>query len=655
MENLEEARTINIHGIANILEAKIPSNLNFKIDVMVVDENTALPFSIFYSPKAQEVKNKEVVIVCHDFFDNYLEKTEFYNSFVKKLENYILVLFNYPGQSFSLFNPDTVYNNEYLSNVVDLLIYELAKRKVYHIKSDNIKFIGFGLGCNVILHFLISTNQSISTIKSCLLFNCYFYLDHQLASFITQAINVWSNASENSYSSLLFDSSANKTISSSFLNNISRKSTVLNTTTNESRITIMKGCLEIYNLCENINKIKDPFLFFVNSSHNNLITNSQKTLIESLSSNTPLQDLKGFSFEKRKDHKFTLNVSNSGYNLLKDQPGIVTELIGDFLAIEFPSDINQRISFIDKLLLVIEENMRTFFNEEVDNYNNFLEVGNNLVEFCTQMNMDIEFDFYEVINGFKQIKEKIDDLNEKIKKAYAVFNENYEEIKSKSDDLIIKIMNIQQKKLNEFSKYLLSIQKEIEIPLKDQIFLLKGFNSFLQIQIQLKKLIEICIFDSEENWRFFVEDEKKNNFFEKIKAFFLLKYLYNKKIVKYQNLDENLEFDEKKLQELIFSVKTQITPFFSGNIKKLELIFQQFFENIEEIKKNASQNFLNNLQQLLESSEFDYNTLNKQKKINLLKKHIQEQNKNETIGHEILFGIVEKFAKSLKIKVQTKI
>lgn len=33
----------------------------------------------------------------HDFFDNYIEKLDFYKSLIENTENYIIILYNYPG------------------------------------------------------------------------------------------------------------------------------------------------------------------------------------------------------------------------------------------------------------------------------------------------------------------------------------------------------------------------------------------------------------------------------------------------------------------------------------------------------------------------------------------------------------------------------
>jgi len=509
------------------------------------------------------VKNKEVLIICHDFFDDFLTKIAFYQNLIEDLENYYVILFNYPCQSYTLYNPETCYNNESLSECLDLLIYELVRRKVFHIRSDNLRFIGFGYGCNVILHFLNSANDAINTLKACLLFNCFLYLDEQLSDFLINSINFLEESKHEEYADYLFESFANKTLD--FMNNIeniankssSNRNNPDKTFTNQARITLLKGCLDIYNISQNLPNIEKVIIIFANSSHNSLISYKQKSFLEDF---PELKEIPAFI--KEKSLRFSIQIPNSGYNVFKDNNQKVHSLIQDFLITEIPLNIDQRISFIDKLLLIIEENMKTFYQEEIDNFNANIEIAESFHSFDLEKFIEIEVDFTEVITGFITIKEKIEDLNEKIEKVSIVFQENHVEIKGKSDDLISKIINIQQKKINEFSRYLQTIKREIETPLKKELNLLKGTFNFLRITEEIRNFKTENIgnlMKSLEGLEKILENQTKNELIPEIeelltrelKRYWNLKARILKKTRKYHKNIEGLDENNKKLQNFI--------------------------------------------------------------------------------------------------------
>jgi len=509
------------------------------------------------------VKNKEVLIICHDFFDDFLTKIAFYQNLIEDLENYYVILFNYPCQSYTLYNPETCYNNESLSECLDLLIYELVRRKVFHIRSDNLRFIGFGYGCNVILHFLNSANDAINTLKACLLFNCFLYLDEQLSDFLINSINFLEESKHEEYADYLFESFANKTLD--FMNNIeniankssSNRNNPDKTFTNQARITLLKGCLDIYNISQNLPNIEKVIIIFANSSHNSLISYKQKSFLEDF---PELKEIPAFI--KEKSLRFSIQIPNSGYNVFKDNNQKVHSLIQDFLITEIPLNIDQRISFIDKLLLIIEENMKTFYQEEIDNFNANIEIAESFHSFDLEKFIEIEVDFTEVITGFITIKEKIEDLNEKIEKVSIVFQENHVEIKGKSDDLISKIINIKQKKINEFSRYLQTIKREIETPLKKELNLLKGTFNFLRITEEIRNFKTENIgnlMKSLEGLEKILENQTKNELIPEIeelltrelKRYWNLKARILKKTRKYHKNIEGLDENNKKLQNFI--------------------------------------------------------------------------------------------------------
>lgn len=634
-----------------MLEIECPTYKNLNIEVLVIDASTSITYSVLFSCKSLEVKNKEILIVCHDFFDNYLEKIEYYQELISDLQNYIIVLFNFPCQAYTLYTSEITYNNEYLSKCLDLLIYELVRRKLFHIRSDNLRFIGFGYGCNAILHFVSSAFSSINNIKACLLFNCFLYIDDQLKTFLENSIRLLSESEESEFSSLLFDCFGNKNIA--WAQNKSEKKSN-NPITNQGRIALLKGCLENYNIYKNVQAIENSCLVFVNSSHNSLVSNSQKNIILSQAPNV-LKNLKNF-YQKGK--KFNLNIFDAGYNINNDKPEEIKIIIQDFLKSDIPLDIDQRIAFIDKLLLIVEEIMRKFYREEIENFNNFRDLADSYLSFDFEQFTEIEVDFSETINGLLDIKDRISDLNQKIKKASEFFAENRGEIQEEGDDLIGKIMNIQQKKLNEFSRYLLTIKNEIELPLKNYIFLLKGTFKFLQIneefnifkndnatilETKLGQFAEILLMKQGEN------DELEKTLIKNIKMFSNFQIRVKKKYNKYLKNLEGLNQANQKFQKFIIIIMNRINPIFQileeKILKNLEIFLVKYIEGV-----NFQENIFNCIKLIIDCYD-NYYGIKLSNEINLMNMNKKPSSEKNSGGFENeIRQVIEKISKILPEK-----
>ena len=107
------------------------------------------------------------MIVCNDLFDTFTQFEPFFQPFLYQQTNYKVVLFNYPGtlshtyftkflthfpgQAYTVFSEDQMYNNTYIIHMVDLLLNHLEEN--YHefdIQQDNFRLVGFGYGAYLI-------------------------------------------------------------------------------------------------------------------------------------------------------------------------------------------------------------------------------------------------------------------------------------------------------------------------------------------------------------------------------------------------------------------------------------------------------------------------------------------------------------------------
>lgn len=104
----------------------------------------------------------------HDFFDSFLEYQPILVSFLTKNRKFILL--NLPGtyyfllnsllsesyyfysigQSYTVFDKNASYSNNYYLEVIDRLLYQLDSSKEISTDKDKIKFIGIGHGGNIL-------------------------------------------------------------------------------------------------------------------------------------------------------------------------------------------------------------------------------------------------------------------------------------------------------------------------------------------------------------------------------------------------------------------------------------------------------------------------------------------------------------------------
>lgn len=121
--------------------------------IFVFSEFVAIPYLILDSPVMEASHKREVIIVFHDMFDNMYELAPYFVQILKDKTNKRVVLFNFPGQAYTIYQRDVPCTNEYLSSFVDSFFYHLEVKGYADFIGDRIKFTGFGYGGNVLLYY----------------------------------------------------------------------------------------------------------------------------------------------------------------------------------------------------------------------------------------------------------------------------------------------------------------------------------------------------------------------------------------------------------------------------------------------------------------------------------------------------------------------
>lgn len=86
-------------------------------------------------------------------FGNFIDDLQYFEEYVKSTKNTKFLLFNLPGQAYTLYKEDHIYNNDYNSALIDTLLEELAREEKIDPRVDLFKFIGIGYGANILLYY----------------------------------------------------------------------------------------------------------------------------------------------------------------------------------------------------------------------------------------------------------------------------------------------------------------------------------------------------------------------------------------------------------------------------------------------------------------------------------------------------------------------
>lgn len=121
--------------------------------IFVYSQGVAVPYLVLDSPVMDLSHKREVIVVFPDIFENMYERVQHYIDIVKDKPNKRFVLFNFPGQAYTMYQREQACSNDYLSSFADSLLYHLESKGYVHFVADRIKFVGFGYGGNVLLHY----------------------------------------------------------------------------------------------------------------------------------------------------------------------------------------------------------------------------------------------------------------------------------------------------------------------------------------------------------------------------------------------------------------------------------------------------------------------------------------------------------------------
>lgn len=290
---------ITLENFALVYECE--NDIIDKIKNFVYDEHTVIPYIILSSSRfaRPQMSKTQVLFVIHDIFENFMENINYYKNILKKKENCYIILFNYPGQLFTISMENKLWNNEEIAKIIDNFILYLEKQKSINLQLDIIKMIGFGYGGNILSYFASSCEGAFQPLNSLMLLNTFIYLDKMLYEKITQLINIFnSNVKEELALSYFFQMTRTSGLN---LESIKKKM-VKNPLSNKSKTQLLEGCLNNVNCYLKIQKC-ESLIFVVHSLQNSFVSITHADILNKMS-----EELK--NSDHFNEQQFAKNYSN---------------------------------------------------------------------------------------------------------------------------------------------------------------------------------------------------------------------------------------------------------------------------------------------------------------------------------------------------------
>ena len=243
-------------------------NILEQLMVYVFDEKTAIPYLILRSIWKETRRSKQVLIVLHDFFENFMNHINYYKSIMNESVNCSVVLLNYPGQTFTIYDQNDTFNNEDIAKIIDGFIFSLAKQKLIDLHNDTIKLMGFGYGGNILSYFAGSCEGAFSSLHSIILINTFVYIDEMLSEKIKKFCSVLdSNVGEE----LALHNYLQMTQTSQITKEHIKRKLETNPLDNQHKKKILKGCLQSVNCQLKIQRCETS-LYILHSLQNSFVS-----------------------------------------------------------------------------------------------------------------------------------------------------------------------------------------------------------------------------------------------------------------------------------------------------------------------------------------------------------------------------------------------
>lgn len=291
------------------------------------DEHTMIPYFVMESndestneekSKKGEKKSKSNLIICHDLFETQERMEIFLAPLIKRNLGHKILLWNYPGQAYSIFSTRQRLNNEFHAKCLEKLLIHTGINGTKEFDSSHpFYLLGYGYGGSVAC--LYAKMCPRPSLRSVFLVNPLTFIDTHYASVIHDCRNVFRCSPESRpdlpqyfYSRFLFSDKYLEKTSTPFALNL--YTAVHNPITIQGRVRLCDGVLENVDLREIVKEIYCPII----SLHGEMAG-----LVRPLHANTFVQDRQCcqsiYQALNRKGRNSVIITTEGGHELLQEK------------------------------------------------------------------------------------------------------------------------------------------------------------------------------------------------------------------------------------------------------------------------------------------------------------------------------------------------
>lgn len=135
------------------------------------------------------------VVIVNDIFDSYIEFISMAKEVLEEAENTRFILFNYPGQSHTIYDKLVEFKPSDFAGILDKLIYRLsynASQLNIIASGDSIKIVGMGYGGFLAQSYLALCPEMASMVQQVMLVNSPPYLTKKYKEVFTSLKDLFS-------------------------------------------------------------------------------------------------------------------------------------------------------------------------------------------------------------------------------------------------------------------------------------------------------------------------------------------------------------------------------------------------------------------------------------------------------------------------------
>ena len=205
------------------------------------------------------------LVVCQDLFDNMEMYQIFFRPLVRKYPGLRVLVFNWPGQAYTEFDSETLFNNRYYAYVLKSMLDYVDADGTRQFITTGVPFylLGYGYGANVALTYAIEHGHP--SMRAVVSMNGHTYVGPHLAGAMHDCVNVFSCCPESRpdlplyfYTRFIFSGDYLKKTSAPLALNL--YSAVHNPISLKGRIQICKGVLANIDLRSRLEELTCPVI-----------------------------------------------------------------------------------------------------------------------------------------------------------------------------------------------------------------------------------------------------------------------------------------------------------------------------------------------------------------------------------------------------------